>query len=128
MKRSQVVVLCTCLAAGILTIALLGWRLYQSNFWRGPDAQFGDQHLKTTVALVELHKIRYSRYPIRLDELKFLGDWDPIALNSVRYVANATATRYCVQVERGWIGKPNLDVPAEFWRNTGYDPALCEQK
>lgn len=128
MKRSNVVVLLTCFVIGIVLAALVGWRIYKSNFWHGPDAQFGDQHLKTTVALVELHKTRYGRYPSGLEELKFLGDWDPIALNSVRYVANAEGTRYCVEVERGWIGKPKLDVPADFWRNTGYDPSLCEQK
>jgi hypothetical protein len=25
-----------------------------------------------------------------------------------------------VEVERGWIGKPDLERPAGFWRGTGY--------
>jgi hypothetical protein len=51
--------------------------------------EFGDQHLKTTVALVELHKVRYGKYPDSLSDLKFTGQWDQIALQSVRYYPNA---------------------------------------
>ena len=85
---------------------------------------FGDQHLKTTVALVELHKLRYGRYPKSLRELKFAGDWDRIALDAVAYYTNPEGTAYYVEVERGWAGKPTLDMPAEFWKGTGYSPAL----
>jgi len=87
---------------------------------------FGDQHLKTVVALVELHKVRYGRYPETLRDLKFLGGWDPIAIDAVSYSANSDRTKYCVQVERGWVAKPKLQMPAEFWRGTGYDPSLCK--
>jgi hypothetical protein len=86
---------------------------------------FGDQHLKTTVALVELHKVRYRRYPQTLSELKFLGAWDPIATTSVSYKVNAVGTRYCVEVQKGWVAKPRLQMPPEFWRGTGYDSSLC---
>ena len=34
-----------------------------SGITRPFDNMFGDQHLKTTSALVELHKLRYGRYP-----------------------------------------------------------------
>ena len=99
--------------------------VFRSGFWRGPDAQFGDQHLKTAVALIELHKVRHGQYPASLDDLMFVGEWDRIALNAVSYHANPTQTKYCVQVERGWIAKPRLEVPPGFWQGTGYDPALC---
>lgn len=128
MKRSHAVTILICAAIGISLVALVGWRISQSNFWRGADVQFGDQHLKTTLALVELHKVRYGRYPAALSDLKYLGDWDPIALQSVRYVANPAGTRYCLEVERGWVAKPQLEVRADFWRNTGYDPSLCGQR
>lgn len=105
--------------------AFSAWQIYKLQFWRGPDAQFGDQHLKTTVALVELHKVRYGRYPETIRDLKFTGAWDPIAINAVSYRTNADGSRYCVEVERGWVGKPHLEMPPEFWRGTGYDRTLC---
>ena len=105
--------------------AVTAWQIYKSQFWRGPDAQFGDQHLKTSVALIELHKVRYGKYPSDLNDIKFTGAWDPMALNSVRYKTNATQTRYCLEVQTGWIGKPTLTMPPEFWQGTGYDPSLC---
>lgn len=89
-----------------------------------PDQMFGDQHLKTVVALVELHKVRYGSYPARLSELKFIGQWDALALSSVSYTASSDQQHYYVEVERGWAGKPVLDPPAEFWQGTGYDPLL----
>lgn len=85
---------------------------------------FGDQNLKTAVALIELHKVRYGKYPGSLNDLKFTGQWDQIALNSVEYYPNADRTRYYVEVERGWIGKPSLQMSNEFWQGTGYDPSL----
>jgi hypothetical protein len=36
-------------AAGLSTSTVA---IYRSGFWRGPDVQFGDQHLKTAVALI----------------------------------------------------------------------------
>jgi hypothetical protein len=44
------------------------------------DQKFGDQHLKTAVALIELHKVRYGEYPETLDDLRYTGEWDAIAL------------------------------------------------
>ena len=41
------------------------------------DNEFGDQHLKTSVALIELHKVRYGRYPDSLSDLKFTGQVGP---------------------------------------------------
>jgi hypothetical protein len=31
---------------------------------------------------IELHKVRFGEYPNSLDGLKFVGDWDRIALSS----------------------------------------------
>lgn len=87
---------------------------------------FGDQHLKTAVALIELHRTRHGEYPATLDDLEFVGEWDRIALNSVSYRVNEGRTKFCVQVERGWVAKPHLRMPAGFWVGTGYDPAVCK--
>ena len=95
------------------------------------DNQFADQHLKTTIALLELHKVRYGKYPDSLRELKFTGQWDQIALQSVRYYTNADRTAYYVEVETGWIPflriphiAALLGMPDEFWRGTGYTTSL----
>ena len=111
---------------GLFGAASVAVQIYESGFWRGPDAKFGDQHLKTSVALLELHKSRNGRYPRSLRDLKFLGDWDLIHVNAVSYRVDDSGSKYCVTVERGWMGKPELEMPDEFWRGTGYDPSLCK--
>lgn len=85
---------------------------------------FGDQNLKTAVALIELHKVRYGRYPDSLRDLKFTGLWDQSGLQSVRYYPNVDRTAYYIEVERGWVGMPKLQMPPEFWQGTGYSEAL----
>jgi hypothetical protein len=125
MQRSHKIILISVFLLVVVSIGFSALQIYKLGLWKGMDAQFGDQHLKTTVALVELHKVRYGRYPETLSDLKFLGGWDPIATRSVWYKTNETGTRYCVEVQRGWVGKPTIVMPAEFWQGTGYDPSLC---
>jgi hypothetical protein len=98
--------------------------LIASGITAGPDNMFGDQNLKTAVALIEMHKVRFGKYPETLSELKFTGQWDQIAISSVSYYPNANRTAYYVEVERGWVGKPTFTMPPEFWKGTGYDPRL----
>lgn len=105
---------------GYLVIRLL----VASGITRGPDQVFGDQHLKTSVALIELHKVRYGKYPATLGDLKFTGAWDQMALTSVQYTPAGDGLSYYVEVQRGWMGKPDLKVPANFWQGTGYSPGL----
>lgn len=121
----------TTLAIVVAVMAIVGaagfvvvHQIVQSGITKGPDAMFGDQHLKTSVALIELHKVRYGRYPDSLKDLKFTGQWDQIALQSVRYYPNADRTAYFIEGERGWVGKPTLEIPEEFWKGTGYSPGL----
>ena len=107
------------------TLLVFGVRyLMKQGLFTWADNEFGDQHLKTTVALVELHRVRYGHYPRALTDLKFLGSWDPIALSNVSYAPSEDLSRYYVEVRRGWIGRPSLSIPAEFWQGTGYDPQL----
>ena len=89
---------------------------------------FGDQSLKSTVALLKLHKLRFGHYPETLRELKYAGDWDQIWLSGMRYYARKDKLTYYVEVERGWIAKPTLVIPDEFWHNTGYDRNLKPKK
>jgi hypothetical protein len=95
-----------------------------SGITSGFDNKFGDQHLKTAVALIELHKVRFGRYPDSLRDLKFTGDWDQIALVNVRYYPSPNRDAYYIEAERGWIGKPTFTMSPEFWKGTGYSPAL----
>ena len=113
------------LVIGAVGLFLVIRYIMASGFTRPLDNKFGDQHLKTTVALLELHKARYGRYPQSLRELKFSGEWDQIALMNVSYYAAPDGSKYCVEVARGWVGKPALEYPPEFWQGTGYSASLC---
>src|SRR5579872_6776195 len=107
-------------AGGMLALRVIG----MSGVTKGADNLFGDQELKTAVALLELHKVRFGKYPNSLSDLKYLGAWDQGQLQRVSYYPNADRTAYYIEVKRGWIGKPDLKMPDEFWRGTGYDPSL----
>ena len=65
------------------------------------DVMFGDQHLKTVVALLELHKVRHGEYPESLDILDFTGEWDKIHIIAVTYCPSEDRGSYFVEVERG---------------------------
>ena len=68
--------------------------------------------------------MRYGEYPDSIDDLKFIGEWDKIALNSVKYHPSVDSKSYYVEVERGWTRKPDLEMPEEFWQGTGYRETL----
>ncbi|MBN1255482.1 MAG: hypothetical protein JXA50_09445 [Deltaproteobacteria bacterium] len=103
----------------------MGFRaVMRSGITQGPDAMFGDQHLKTSVALIELHKVRYGKYPSSLKDLKFIGQWDQIHIHNVRYYPSDDRMSYYIEVTRGWVGKPALEMPDEFWKGTGYNKNL----
>lgn len=99
-------------AALVLAVALAG-----CDFQKEADAKFGDQHFKTAISLIELHKVRTGSYPATLKELQFTGDWDQIALSSVEYAKLESG--YELNVTRGWVGKPTLIYPKEFWQGLG---------
>ncbi len=95
-----------------------------SGITRSVDNKFGDQSLKTAVALIELHKLRYGKYPDSLRDLKFLGEWDQGVVLGVYYQPSPNRDAYYIEVERGWMGKPDLRIPPEFWKGTGYSKLL----
>lgn len=82
------------------------------------NQQFGDQHFKTAISLIELHKVREGEYPNTLRDLKYVGDWDKIIFNSVKY--KRLDTGYELDLVNGWVGTPDdLQYPEEFWRGLG---------
>ena len=119
--------------ASVLSILVIGIffgvRFFQKHgITELMDRQFGDQNLKTTVALLELHKVRYGRYPDSLKDLTYVGDWDQIHLDGMLYRPSEDRKSYYVEVEKGWVDKPTLVMPDEFWQNTGYDKRLKPKK
>jgi len=127
MQRRTKVIIAACAAFMLvgLIISVVGVAgLLLKGVSSKPDNIFGDQHLKTTVAVLELHKVRYGRYPDTLAAIPFMGEWDKAVISSVQYIPSADRQHYFIEVERGWVGKPSLNYPDEFWRGTGYDPNL----
>jgi hypothetical protein len=81
------------------------------------DEKFGKQNFVSAVSMIELHKTRYGTYPDSIKDLKYLGDWDGIWLSAVRY--EKVEGGYNLYVERGWVGKPALEMPAGFKEGLG---------
>jgi hypothetical protein len=123
----KIILAIVCLGVVLVAVGIFAIVHYlgASGITRPIDNMFGDQHLKTAVALIELHKVRYGHYPQSLSEIRFAGDWDEGSLICVRYYPAPDGSKYCVEVVRGWMGKPSLEYPPEFWQGTGYSPNLC---
>jgi hypothetical protein len=100
----------------VLVVLLIG-AVSGCGFQQQADAKFGDQHFKTAIALIELHKVRTGSYPETLADLRFTGDWDQIAISSVEY--KRLDTGYELNVVRGWVGQPKVTYPADFWTGLG---------
>lgn len=103
-------------ARSVAALLLVG-TLAGCGFRAQADRKFGDQHFKTAISLIELHKVRTGAYPQSLAELRFTGDWDPIAIQSVRY--ERTGAGYTLDLARGWAGVAELSYPPEFWQGLG---------
>ena len=131
--RKLILVLLIVLVVGIVGLAIggvfavrraatgIGRALHSS----GLDNQFGDQWLKTAVAQIELHKLRYGHYPRSLQDLRFLSPMDQAILYNVAYYPNQDLSAYYVEVRTGFVGKPTLgEYPDEFWQGTGFKKEL----
>lgn len=103
-----------CRVALVLVVASIS----ACDFQQEANNKFGDQHFKTAIALIELYKVRKGEYPASLNDIKFTGDWDTIALASVQYKKNAKG--YQLDLINGWVGQPkDLNYPQEFWHGLG---------
>ncbi|WP_206618078.1 hypothetical protein [Hahella sp. KA22] len=81
------------------------------------DQKFGDQHFKTAIALIELHKVRTGAYPETFSDIQYTGDWDMIVAHSVSY--KKLEEGYELNIVRGWVGTPELNYPEDFWSGLG---------
>ena len=121
-SRALIVTLVAVPAVIVIAAAIALVVALRSGITRPMDNVFGDQHLKTAVALIELHKVRHGEYPASLSDLEFLGEWDRLHVGMVSYCPAAERQAYFIDVQRGWVAKPELTMPAEFWHGTGYRP------
>ena len=102
----------------LTTVTLLTVRCNMEKFQEQSNQQFGDQHLKTAIALIELHKTRFGEYPETLDSIKYAGDWDKMHLAAVEY--EKLDSGYVLNLVNGWNGKPkHLRYPKAFWKGLG---------
>lgn len=107
----------TKLTTSLLIILVLS-SCFPDGFQESANQKFGDQHFKTAISLIELHKIREGEYPLTLDSLKYIGDWDRIIFSSVKY--KKLDNGYELDLVNGWIGKPEeLKYPKDFWKGLG---------
>ena len=105
-------------SVSILLIILTMSSCLPDGFKEQANQQFGDQHFKTAISLIELHKIREGVYPESLDSLKYIGDWDGIIFTSVEY--KKIDKGYELNLTNGWLGKPEeLKYPKDFWKGLG---------
>lgn len=126
MTRAVIIIGAAIAAMGIVVLALpvITKRTGLCAYTTVPDNLFGDQNLKTTVALLELYRARHGRYPNRLSDLDFVGEWDGIVIRQTAYYPNDSRDRYYVEVTRGWLCAPTITYSPEFWAGTGYDASL----
>lgn len=104
----------------ILSVGLLIVFLYGCDHglpFEQMERKFGDQHFKTAISLIELHKIRYGEYPETISDLRFTGDWDAIALQSVDY--ERVSEGYRLKVKRNIGINHDVEYPDEFWQGLG---------
>ena len=81
-----------------------------------PDAV--DQRFKTAIALVELHRLRFGKYPDSLDDLQFLGASDRRTLaKGLRY--EKLPDGYGLDIVSGKDQKPRVTYLPDFWRGLG---------
>jgi hypothetical protein len=66
---------------------------------------------------VELYKVRHGTYPETLRDLDFTRQWDAMAVNSVSY--RRLEDGYELNIDRGWVGRPELTYPPQFWKALG---------
>ncbi len=105
-----------------LLFALLGFSLVQCREFKKlnkeADIKFADQHFKTAITLIEMHKIRFGDYPRSLDSLKYKGGWDEAALSSVEY--EKLDSGYVLDLHDKMGAAPgDLNYPDEFWKGLG---------
>ena len=87
------------------------------DFYKDANLKFGEQHFISAIAHIELHKTRNGEYPSKLSELEFLGDWDLIWKQSVKY--EKLSLGYNLYVIRGHATSVEVMLPKSFLKGLG---------
>jgi hypothetical protein len=83
--------------------------------------QLSDRELRTAVAQIELHKVRFGKYPRALQELRYVSQLDLTIFSNVAYFPNQELTAYYVEHRgNGMFETPKAEYPDEFWQGTGF--------
>ncbi len=98
--------------------------LYGCDFYKDANLKFGKQHFISAVAHIELHKTRNGEYPAKLSELEFLGDWDLIWKQSVKY--EKLSLGYNLYVIRGHATSVDVKLPKSFLKGLGLKDSNIE--
>ncbi len=80
--------------------------------------QVADMEFKHIIASVELHKIRFGKYPLSLGSIKFSSITDNFSNSSFEYKVNRAG--YDLNSKNSkteFVGK--LNYPSEFWNGLG---------
>ncbi|MFL5764301.1 MAG: hypothetical protein ACJ77K_10215 [Bacteroidia bacterium] len=82
-----------------------------------------DEKFKTSLALIELHKIRTGSYPETLEDIGFLTQMDSMSFSFVKYTLLDSTYRLDINFIPGFKGEANngvgLHYPEGFWKGTG---------
>ncbi len=86
------------------------------SFMPQADEKFADQGYKSTIALIELYRIRNGNYPTSLSAITFTGEWDQIYRQFVSYKLRENGYELHL---RKTSTLSSLHYPPEFWRGLG---------
>jgi hypothetical protein len=123
-KKTLVIALGAVFLLAVLGILVLPRIFHPTGAIQALNDDLDDQHMKTTLALLELHRARTGRYPDSLKDLKFVGSWDLIALGRVHYFPNPDRSAYYIDIRSNKPEAQQVEYPPEFWQGTGYKPEL----
>lgn len=112
----------------LLAIALNGCGF--EGFQQEAGKKFGDQHFKTAISLIELHKIREGNYPETLQHLKYLGDWDMMIFGSLQYkkLDEGYELNLIDPFSGAKIKEEGLKYPGDFWNGLGLKSSNMKPK
>lgn len=79
---------------------------------------FAEQYYTSTIASIELHKIRYGEYPKNLKELKFFGKWTSMGFRTMEYRKVDNGYTLVPTMDES-LTKAILDYPDEFYQGLG---------
>jgi competence protein ComGC len=86
---------------------------------------------QTTVRIVagqvEIHRLRHGRYPARLSDIEYLGDWERSLFPLVRYYTDSEGSAYYIEPVNIFGRAAGPSLPEGYWQGTGFSEDLMPQ-